>query len=162
VKVNHHAVILLPVDFKQEYPSSGFDWVSQPQHWLMVPNGGGSNQTIAITPATSSLTINFSEVSGTSTTSGTVPLTISPATTNNPQQILTVTSNGINTNDNNEIAVGIGTTSGISGMLGIDVKPMTTGTIAIHAVTQHYTQPMVTPSVSGSFTPGTVCHVEPR
>jgi len=145
---------LLPVQFNQISPNSGFDWVSQP-HWLMVPTSS-TNQAIAVTPASSNLTINFSIQASSSSSQ----LAVSPTSTSSSNQTITVTSSGTNVGESYQVQVGVGTatSSGTnSAGLGIDVKPMTTGTIAIHAVTQHYTQPMAPPSVSGSFTPGTVC-----
>jgi len=141
-------VTLIPVEFKQVSPDSGFDWVQRP-HWLMVPQSG-TNQAIALTPASSSFQISFNV-----NPSGSDP-TVSPTSTTSTSQTITVSGNTLGTTSTVVIGVGPQTTGTESG-LHIDVKPKTTGTIAIHAVTQHYTQPMAPPSPSGGFTPGTVC-----
>ena len=145
---------LVPVDFKQVTPDSGFDWVQNP-HWLMVPTSS-TNQAIAVTRASSNFTVNFSIQPNSSGSQ----LSVSPTSTTSSNQTITVTSSGTNVSETYQVQVGVGTTTSSgtnSAGLCLDVKPMTTGTIAIHAVTQHYTQPMAPPSVSGSFTPGTVC-----
>jgi hypothetical protein len=148
------ALLFIPNQYQQVTPNSGFDWVSTP-HWLMVPVTG-TNQAIAQTPASSNFPIGFT-IQATSSNS---QLTVSPTSTTSSNQIITVASTGTNVGETYQVQLAVGTASSSgtnSTGLGIDVKPMTTGTIAIHAVTQHYTQPMAPPSVSGSFTPGTVC-----
>jgi len=129
--VSGSAELLLPVQFNQVYPSSGFDWVSQPP-WLMVPQNS-SNQAIAVTPASSTFNITFS-IQPSSSNSGT---TVSPTSTSSSNQTITVSGNTIGESSQVQVGVGATTTSGTnSAGLGIDVKPMITATVAIHAVSQ--------------------------
>lgn len=96
-------MLLVPVQFKQVSPNSGFDWVSQP-HWLMVP-AGGTNQAIAVTPASSHLAVNFS-VEPSSPNTGT---TISPANTSSSNQTITVS--GTSDGNTTQVQAGIGITT---------------------------------------------------
>jgi hypothetical protein len=114
----------------------------------MAPKNG-SNSCKVITPATQSTAIAFAVKPSGSTE------TVSPATTNSSQQTITV--NGVTAGTGSHVNVGIGTTISSGTGLGIDVKPMPSPvTVAIHAVTQHYTTPMVL-NTGMTGTPGTVC-----
>jgi hypothetical protein len=147
-------LLFVPTQYKQVYPNSGFDWVSKP-NWLMVPVTG-TNQAIAKTAATSTFPVSFSIQASSSNSQ----LTVSPTSTTSSNQTITVTSTGTNVGENYQVQLAIGTASSDgtnSTGLGLDVKPMTTKTVAIHAVTQHYTQAMAPPSPSGGWAPNQVC-----
>ena len=61
--------------------------------------------------------------------------------------------------ETSQVQVGVGTSSSgtNSAGLGVDIKQKKTVTVAIHAVTQHYTQAVAPPSPSGGWTPNQVC-----
>jgi hypothetical protein len=148
-------ILLVPSHYQQSSPNSGFDWVSQP-NWLMVPVTG-TNQAIAQTAAASAtFPVGFSIQASSSNSQ----LTVSPTSTTSSNQTITVTSSGTNSEETYQVQVGVGIASSSgtnSSGLGLDVKPMTTKTVAIHAVTQHYTQAMPPPSPSGGWAPNQVC-----
>ena len=105
--------------------AAGFDGMSTPP-WLMVPVGG-TNSCLAYTGATSTSSVAFAVIGGNETVSPTT-------TTNNPE---TITVTGANIGSSSHVNYGVGSSPICSGTgLGISVKAKQIFTIAYHVITQ--------------------------
>jgi len=122
------SLLLVPFLLQGAYASSGFDTQSDP-HWLMVPENG-SNSVSINSAANSDMTLTFNPESGSS-------LTVSPASTTNTNEYLTITSASVIASSDVHVQVGVGSANGTSGGLNVAVKRQQTVKIAIHAITQH-------------------------
>ncbi len=140
----NHAGLLLPFEFKEPYPASGFDGESDP-NWLMIPQDG-ENYVDAHTPANENTEIKFKvlpEPGGAA---------VYPDSTNESPKTITVTNPHLG--EDTAVEIGLGTAFGTGG-LKLAVKKYQEQAVVIHAVTQVYTTPM--PLQPGEGKPNQVC-----
>jgi hypothetical protein len=146
-------VLLLPVGYKEVYPSSGFDGESEP-NWLMVPENG-SNDCKAITPASNDPTVWF-QIGPPVSNVG-----VSPRSTHQANTQIAV--NAEMRGDQSWVVPGGSDdwSSSNEGALGISVKKHQTKTVYIHKVTQHYGPTDYMPLQKGQGIPNVIC-VKPK
>ncbi|MDD5198832.1 MAG: hypothetical protein PHC88_03435 [Terrimicrobiaceae bacterium] len=144
---DEHALLLVPYEFKEVNPASGFDGESVP-NWLMVPKDQ-QNWTKAITPANANLEIKFKVVPGPG------GATVTPDHTNQSPETLTVSSPTLG--DDSSVVIGIGTAFGTEGLKLSVKKYQANKTVIIHAVTQRYGPTDYMPLQPGEGIAGQVC-----
>ncbi len=142
--------LLLPYEFKEVNPASGFDGETKP-NWLMVPKDQ-MNWTKAITPANANSEIKFKVIPGPG------GATVTPDHTNQSPETLGVSSPTVG--DDSSLVTGIGTTFGTEG-LKLSVKEYQPKTVVIHAVTQKYALDHYMPLQPNEGIANVVC-VRPR
>ena len=121
-----HALLLLPVDYQQVSPNSGFDGANLPP-WLMVPQNG-NNFAKVYTPASSTLPLDFRMVPATSKD------TCSPTTTTTSPKTITV--NGVKAGEGSSVQVSCGTAPPNGYPLRVAVKPYQYKYVELHEIVQ--------------------------
>ncbi len=144
ISQNEKGALLLPFEFKETFPASGFDKYTEP-NWLMVPQHN-NNWAKAYTPASAGSTVQFRVAPGPG------GATVYPESTSISPETLTVSSPTVG--DDTAVEIGIGTAFGTGG-LKLAVKRYRHKTVAIHAVTQRYTTPM--PLAPNEGKPDQIC-----
>jgi hypothetical protein len=137
---------VVPVEFVELYPASGFDGESQP-HWLMVPQHG-TNWAQAFTASTSALEIKFRLQPAPAGTA------VSPESTHQSPEIVGVSSGTLG--DGQNFGIGVGD-SFSPAPVKVSVKKYQTKTVTIHAVTQRYGPTDHMPLQPGEGIPNMVC-----
>ena len=122
-----HALLLLPVNYAEVSPASGFDGLTQPP-WLMVPQSG-VNSALAYTPASANLPVSFAVKPGSAVDS------VLPATTKVSPQTITVHSE--TPGDDHLVGLGVGNLTAKGSELQVSVKPRKTVKVAIHQIQQY-------------------------
>lgn len=122
-----HALLLLPVTYRELQPASGFDGQTRP-HWLMVPQFG-NNFARAVTSASGTLPLTFFAVSDAPAANYVDPIEVSHSP-------VTLAVHGESLGDSVKVKVAVDSFIAKGGELNVSIKRFRTRKVVLHEVIQ--------------------------